>query len=75
MLQRAKPNLKTYQQRCQQAINDAEPVLGTHRGYKQALLDILNVILAYITFNPPKKGEKWRFFEADTDSIKQVKSL
>ncbi|EHL31678.1 DUF3638 domain-containing protein [Legionella drancourtii] len=68
-----KPNLKTYQQRCQQAINDAEPVLGTHRGYKQALLDILNVILAYITFNPPKKGEKWRFFEADTDSIKQVK--
>lgn len=68
-----KPNLGRYQQRCQQVITDAEPVLATHRGYKQALLDILNVILAYITFNPPKKGEKWRFFEADTDSMKQVK--
>jgi hypothetical protein len=68
----ANPDLKVYQDNCKKAIQKASPVLATHRGYKQKLLDILNVILAYVTFNPPRKGIKWRFFEVETASMKQV---
>jgi hypothetical protein len=70
-----KPSLKNYKENCKQAIEKAEPVLGKHRGYKQKLLDILNVILAYMTFSPPQKGTKWRFFEAKTASMQQVKKV
>lgn len=67
------PKIRRYQHYCQQAINEAERVLGTHRSYKQALLDILNIILAYVTFSLPKPGNEWRFFIADTASMKLVK--
>ncbi len=69
------PDIARYQQNCNKAIDAAAPVLNTHRGFKQALLDILNVILAYITFSPPKEGTKWRFFQAKTASMEQVDDI
>ncbi|MFA5959358.1 MAG: DUF3638 domain-containing protein [Tatlockia sp.] len=61
---------------CKEAIKDAIPVLKTHRGHKQDLLDGLNILLAVITFGllPCVTGD-WRFFKADTASYKVVDKL
>jgi hypothetical protein len=68
------PNLELFKRTCQGAIHNTEKVLGTHRGYKQAILDVLNKVLAFIT-RKPTTGEHWRFFEADTASLKKVRNL
>jgi hypothetical protein len=67
------PKIKPYQETCKGAIEEAAKILGKHRGCKQKLLDILNVILAVATFHLPRKGEDWRFFKAKTSSMKTVK--
>ncbi len=56
---------------CKNAINDALPVLGTHRGYKQLCMDILNLILNVITLRFAWSNQ-WRFFEMKTDTVKTV---
>ncbi|KTC85093.1 hypothetical protein, partial [Legionella brunensis] len=61
-----------FQQNCKQAIRDAKPVLDQHRGYKQVLVDILNVILAL----PSLIGTgNWRLFKAKTESTKIVDKI
>jgi hypothetical protein len=59
---------------CQKIINPAMPILAEHRGYKQALLDILNVIFTMLTFGHYyfKDQTNWRFFKADTNSVEIV---
>jgi hypothetical protein len=64
------PNAKDFQHNCKKAIELAQPVLNDHRGYKQSLLDILNVILAYVSFRPKTINVgNWRFFEVNTASM------
>ena len=65
-------NSRKFKRTCQDAIDKATPVLEIHRGYKQLLLDILNVLLA--VFSLFKKG-KWRFFETETESVKTVNQV
>ncbi|WP_193786930.1 hypothetical protein, partial [Legionella brunensis] len=69
-------NPEAFQQRCKKAIDDARPVLAEHRGYKQVLADILNVILAFPTFRFTRFGtDQWRFFQTKTESIKTVDKI
>ncbi len=63
---------KEFKKNCIDAIKQVEPVLKQHRGYKQALLDIINVIFAVTALF--RKGG-WRFFEADTASIQTVNKI
>ncbi len=61
---------------CQLAIEKAMPVLETHRGYKQAFMDILNVILAILTLNIAQcTSGNWRIFNLKTDSIEIVNQI
>ncbi len=61
---------------CTAAINRAKPVLEKHRGYKQVVLDILNVIMLCLTLTFHNIGTgRWRFFVAKTDSIQVVDQL
>lgn len=58
-------------------INEASPTLATHRGYKQMILDILNLILTTLSFGLTSPNGDWRLFKAKTDSltlIEEVKS-
>ncbi|MDI1351478.1 MAG: hypothetical protein PSV35_01715 [bacterium] len=43
-----------YQNNCKNLINKATPILQTHRGYKQVLLDILNVVFTILTLGTKK---------------------
>lgn len=71
-----KANVKTFQEQCADAIKRAQPVLNTHRGYKQCMLDVINVILACITFRPATINVgKWRFFEVNTATMSLVTEL
>ncbi len=61
---------------CEIAIRKATPVLESHRGYKQAFMDIINVILAIITLNTAqRKTGNWRIFNLKTDSIEIVDQI
>jgi hypothetical protein len=62
---------RDFQANCKCAINEALPILGTHRGYKQIFMDILNVILSAITFKYAWSN-KWRFFELKTATVEAV---
>lgn len=65
-----------FKKNCEKAFSDAKPVLGTHRGYKQILTDILNVILAVITLKWTQFGSgKWRFFEPKTNSLQLAEDI
>jgi len=70
---------KTFVNSCHHAILQAEPVLKKHRGYKQIFLDLLNVLSCFFFLIPPAysfcKTGQWRFFRADTESIKITKSI
>jgi len=69
---------KTCVGNCQRAILQAEPVLKKHRGYKQLLLDLLNVLFCFLLIPPAYsfyKTGQWRFFRADTASVKITKSI
>lgn len=66
------PNSKQFKARCQDAIEQAKPVLQVHRGYKQVLVDIVNVLFIAVALF--KKGT-WRFFEVDTASMKTVNEV
>jgi hypothetical protein len=65
-------NAKKFKAKCRSAIDSAKPVLGEHRGYKQILVDIINAVL--VIFALIKKG-KWRFFQVDTDSVKEINKV
>jgi hypothetical protein len=67
-------NLPKFKQCCSNHINEAMPILGVHRSYKQALLDILNVICTGLTggYYYRKNKTNWRFFKTDTDSVNVV---
>ena len=67
------PNIKRYKEECQVEIDKASGVLGEHRGYKQVLVDIINVILAIPTLILTRKGHDWRLFKVDTNSMKTTK--
>lgn len=70
-------SLNDRRKNCQELINNAKGVLGTHRGYKQILLDIVNAILAVLSFYKLKEipSGKWRFFEANTASAHIVEHI
>ncbi len=52
------------------SIKHAKPVLETHRGNKQIILDILNVLLTIATFGLKTYTTRdWRFFKVNTDSL------
>lgn len=57
-----------FQQKTEAAIREALPVLSTHRGYKQAFVDILNALLFIITGRFLQKETHWRFFTVKTAS-------
>jgi len=61
---------------CRAAVAEASPILSQHRGYKQVLADILNVVLNVVTLGllRPIRG-RWRFFEPDTESMRCVKDV
>lgn len=55
----------------QESIEKAKPVLNQHRGYKQLLLDILNVALTCVSFQYHRfASSSWRFFKEDTATMK-----
>ncbi len=61
---------------CRLAIEKAKPVLKVHRGYYQAFVDILNVILSIITCKCLQSESKsWRFFKVKTDSLTILENL
>ncbi|MBA3537040.1 MAG: hypothetical protein H0T84_10590 [Tatlockia sp.] len=66
-----KSNTFNFQTNCKHAINEASSILGSHRGYKQIFMDILNVILSAITFKFAW-SDKWRFFEIKTATVEAV---
>jgi hypothetical protein len=59
------PHANEFKMDSQKAIEKAKPILEVHRGYKQILLDIINIILSFAALF--KKGS-WRFFKAKTAS-------
>jgi hypothetical protein len=61
-----------FRKNCEEAINNAKPVLGQHRGFKQILLDILNVIFAISALF---RNGNWRLFEANTASMNTVNKV
>ena len=67
-------DLPAFQARCKEHIEGAMTILMDHRGYKQALLDILNVICTGLTggYFYRKDKNNWRFFKTDTESFKVV---
>ena len=57
-------------------INKAKPILETHRGYKQILVDILNACLTVFTVGVKACfSSDWRFFKTNTDSINVVNEV
>ena len=77
-LSQDKPNeLPAFQNYCKTEIDKAMPILAVHRGYKKALLDILNFICTGLTggYYYRKDKTNWRFFKADTDSVKAAKQF
>jgi hypothetical protein len=55
---------------CQTVVADAQPVLATHRGYKQSFIDILNVLAICLTLRFTRfKSDDWRFFKTNTASM------
>ncbi|CAM2761353.1 DUF3638 domain-containing protein [Legionella worsleiensis] len=65
-------NTPQFKKNCQEALNAAKPVLNTHRGYKQILLDIANILFAVAALF--RKGG-WRLFEAQTHSMSTVNKV
>jgi hypothetical protein len=65
----AHPNFK---RECEQEIHAAQPVLAIHKGFKQILLDIINVVFALVGLI---KNRDWRLFKANTDSINIVEEI
>ncbi|MDI1352619.1 MAG: hypothetical protein PSV35_07595, partial [bacterium] len=69
-------NVDQFAARCALHIDKATPILEMHRGYKQLLLDILNVVLNCLTLGINKcVTGHWRFFTANTDSINIVNKI
>jgi len=59
-----------FQQHCQALVDKHSPELSVHRGYKQWLLDFVNVLLICLTLGIGSgQRQSWRFFEAKTDSM------
>ncbi|CEK12109.1 DUF3638 domain-containing protein [Legionella hackeliae] len=56
---------QNFQKECTELITQAKSVLEQHRGYKQILLDILNVLLNVVTLKFAFSNN-WRFFQAKT---------
>ncbi|RUR13896.1 DUF3638 domain-containing protein [Legionella sp. km772] len=51
------------------SIDEASVILAKHRGYKQILLDILNLVVVILSFGLNTSiNRDWRFFKAKTDS-------
>ena len=70
------PNMTALHQKCSDRIEVAMPVLQVHRGSKQALLDIVNVLLHCITLGFAMLGmNDWRFFKANTASEEEVSKV
>lgn len=71
--QAAMPDNQRFQDNCTNMINSAMPVLQEHRGLKQALLDIINVICLCCTFGLVKPyANDWRLFKVATASVEEV---
>lgn len=67
-------HLKTFGHHCQQAIDAKRPIFAQHRGLKQDFVDIINRLLAVITFKFCRGGD-WRFFKTETDTMKKVNKI
>lgn len=75
-LQAENLNPVAFHKNCTDFVSSALTVLGEHRGYKQILLDIVNVLLLVVTLGIAKpKGNEWRLFKADTSSIQTVREI
>ncbi|MBL7481279.1 DUF3638 domain-containing protein [Legionella bononiensis] len=61
-----KDNAALFKKNCTDALEKAKPVLEKHRGYKQIVLDIINVLFAITALF---RGGNWRLFEARTASM------
>ena len=58
------------------AIKDASPTLATHRGYKEVIYDVLNLLLNIVTFGLKSRTTgDWRFFKPKTDSLLLVEEI
>lgn len=71
-------DLGTIKRLYEKSINHpSSKVLGEHRGCKQALLDFFNVLLVLTGAGVVKYAvsKDWRFFKADTDSMKVVNGV
>ncbi len=68
----APQNYSNFRQECELEIQKAKTVLETHRGYKQILLDILNVVFAVVGW---LNNRDWRFFKANTASMIIVEDI
>jgi hypothetical protein len=65
-------NAAAFRTNCENAINNAKPVLEQHRGFKQILLDIVNVLFAVTALF---RNGNWRLFEAKTASMRTVNKV
>lgn len=64
------------QQNCQALMDTHSPELAVHRGYKQWLLDFVNVLLICLTLGIGSgQRQSWRFFVANTDSINVTEKI
>jgi hypothetical protein len=68
----ANANATLFRKNCGKAIDNAKPVLEQHRGFKQMLLDIANVIFAVTALF---RNGNWRLFEAKTSSMNTVNNV
>jgi hypothetical protein len=61
---------------CKKCIKSAEPIINKHRGLKQKLTDILNVLAACLTLRFDKIGKRdWRYFQPKTDTTRTARKV
>lgn len=67
---------RVFKEACLDAINQTKPVLETHRGWSEVLLDIVNALLSIVTLGIGNAiiGQ-FRFFEVKTDSAEKLEDL
>ncbi|RUR08136.1 hypothetical protein [Legionella sp. km772] len=61
-----------FRSECEAEIQAARDILAVHRGYKQLLLDIVNVLLSVVSL---LINNDWRFFKSNTASLELVDNI
>ncbi|RUR12057.1 MAP7 domain-containing protein [Legionella sp. km772] len=64
-----------FKRNADEAVQDARPVLENHRGAKEALEVILNVVLFLAVLARSAWNGKMTFFKVDTESVKKVDAV